>query len=149
MPPPCASCAATRPTQFDLLAIRDKLIRYAKGGAQKHGVHHAEEGVFQYLIDEVFRRDREKRKESGQFHTLRLELDPSTENKEERLAAMEPATTSGIIEFAEHLPPALFQGYNDFDGVPNGHHDDGEDAIQGAFARSGGMPPMMVQERIL
>lgn len=107
-----------------------------------------ESNGFQYLIEEVFNPSRKKRKEAGLYHSLVLELDPSSENKEDRLAGMEPAITSQVIEFAQHLPPALFQAYDDFDGVPNSHHDDGPDAVQGAFARSGGMPPMMVEQRL-
>ena len=104
-----------------------------------------ESNGFQAVIDEVFRPQRAERKAKKQFYSLMLELDPSTGNKEDRLAGLEPALHGGILQLAGHLTPVLDQQIEDFDGIANSHHDDGHDALEGAFARSGGMPPAMSQ----
>ena len=102
-----------------------------------------ESNGFQAVIDEIFRPQREQRKEAGKFWQMLLELDPSTGNKEDRLAGLEPALHGGVLQLATHLPPELDQQIEDFDGIANSHHDDGHDALEGAFARSGGLPPQM------
>ncbi len=102
-----------------------------------------ESNGFQSVIDEVFRPQRQARKEKGQFYALTLSLDPSTGNKEDRLSGLEPALHSSILQIAQHITPVLTQQIEDFDGIADSHHDDGHDALEGAFARSGGMPPQM------
>ena len=102
-----------------------------------------ESNGFQAVIDEVFRPQRAARKELGKFHKLTLELDPSTGNKEDRLSGLEPALHSPILQIAQHVTPVLIQQIEDFDGIANSHKDDGHDALEGAFARSGGLPPQM------
>jgi hypothetical protein len=106
-----------------------------------------ESNAFQALVDEVFRPQRKARQEAipPQFYQLALSLDPSSGNKEERLGALEPAAHSGILQFADHLEPHVFQQFDDFDGIADSHHDDAHDAIEGGWARSGGMPPAMSQ----
>jgi hypothetical protein len=107
-----------------------------------------ESNGFQSLIDDVWRPERTRRRDAERYWQLQLALDASTANKEDRLAAMEAPISAGIVQFAEHLPPEAIAQYDDFDGVPNSHHDDFPDAVEGAFSRSGGSPLSMGTERL-
>lgn len=107
-----------------------------------------ESNGFQSLIDLEFRRQRAERKEAGKFWQLRLELDPSTGNKEDRLAALEAPIAADILQFAEHLDPDVMGEFDEFDGIADSHKDDAHDAIEGAWARSGGSSPSMGTQRI-
>ena len=108
--------------------------------AEKWGLRRAslESNGFQALIDMEFRRQRAERREAGQFWQLQLELDPSTGNKEDRMASLEAPTEGHTLQFAEHLDPEVYGEFDEFDGVPNSHQDGAHDAIEGAYARSGG-----------
>tara|TARA_R110002012_G_scaffold213256_1_gene384376 strand:- start:59 stop:862 length:804 start_codon:yes stop_codon:yes gene_type:complete len=135
---------------FHARAPTSKQIEAAWRLAEKWGLSSIslESDGGQYLVDEIWVPQMEKRRLAKQFYQCTLTLSPARGNKEDRLATMEPVTSSSLIEFGAHLPPLAFQSYDDFDGEPNSHHDDGPDAIQGAYARSGGMPPMMSDTRI-
>lgn len=108
-----------------------------------------ESNGFQALIDQEFRRQREERKAAGQFWQLRLVLDASTGNKEDRLSTLEAPIAGGILQFAEHLDPDVFGEFDEFDGVPNSHQDGAHDAIEGAYARLKGRAPSMEREKRL
>ena len=51
---------------------------------------------------------------------------PSTENKVEVIASIQPDTVNGWIEFDVGLPQEVIEQFGD---LPNGAHDDGPDAI--------------------
>lgn len=94
-----------------------------------------ESNGFQQLLGETFRRQRADRREAGKFWRLEVVEEPSTTNKEERIAGLEPDCHNGWIQFAESLPVEGIQQFGDF---PSGGHDDFPDAVEGAWARMGG-----------
>lgn len=89
---------------------------------------------FQELCAEPFMRQRAERRAAGQWWQLQLESDPSTSNKEERIASLEPEIANGWLAFNESLSSAVFR---QFDHFPTADHDDAPDAIQGASAALG------------
>lgn len=93
-----------------------------------------ESNGFQELCAEPYRRQRNARKESGRWFRLKLESDPSSGNKEDRISTLEPEVTNHWLSFHRGLPAVLFR---QFDAFPNGDHDDGPDAVQGASAALG------------
>lgn len=91
-----------------------------------------ESNGFQAMIDDEFRRQRAEREKAGKFYQLQVDLDASTADKEERIAALEPQITNRWLQFADDIPSEVF---GQFDSFPSGDHDDGPDAIEGAFVR--------------
>lgn len=74
-------------------------------------------------------RQRKERKEQLKFWQVDFERHRARDNKQDRIASLEPATR-GWLYFAEGLSPELFAQFDDF---PAGLHDDGPDAVQGVF----------------
>lgn len=103
-----------------------------------------ESNGFQTLAAEPYRREREARREAGQFWQLQLEEAPSTDNKEARIATMEPDITNGWLLFSTDIPQEVLQQFDEF---PTGEHDDGPDALQAAWLGSGGTPVKMETRR--
>jgi predicted phage terminase large subunit-like protein len=103
-----------------------------------------ESNGFQTLAAEPYRRERDERRESGQFWQLQLQEAPSTDNKEARIATMEPDITNGWLLFEAGIPQEVLQQFDDF---PTGEHDDGPDAIHAAWLGSGGTPVKMETRR--
>ena len=102
-----------------------------------------ESNGFQKLLDNEFRRQRAKREAEGRFFQLALELDPSTTNKEDRIAGLEVSAANGWLLFNSAIPQPVLAQFDDF---PNGDHDDGPDAVEGGVARIGGRGPHMVNQ---
>lgn len=104
--------------------------------AEKWGVRRAsiESNNFQELAAEPFYKQKKERQKDGRYSTLNIDPRPSTENKEERIATLEPEIVNGWILFNTTLPELLFR---QFDAIPNGDTDDGPDAVQGASVELG------------
>lgn len=103
-----------------------------------------ESNGFQDLVAEPFLRQREARRKAGEYWQLELVHETTTTNKEGRIASLEPDISNGWLLFADGLPAEVLQ---QFDSFPSGSHDDGPDAIHGAWADLGGRPPRMAQDR--
>jgi predicted phage terminase large subunit-like protein len=116
---------------YQLVAFWNLVDRWYEHGFRRCSL---ESNGFQALIAEEFRRQREERKKAGKPWQVQVDEEPSTTDKEVRISALEPSVTNGWLQFAEDLPDVLFQ---QFDGFPGGDHDDGPDAVEGAWARSG------------
>jgi len=110
--------------------------------AERWGIRRVslESNGFQSLLGDVFRREREARRATGKFWQVDCHEEPSTDNKEMRIAAMEPDCHNGWIQFAERLPP---EGDGQFGDFPSGAHDDWPDAVEGMWRRLGGSPAQM------
>ena len=102
-----------------------------------------ESNGFQRVIDEFFKPERRRRQASNLFWRLTLTLSPSSTNKEERISGLEPVLHAAVLQLAADIEPALVSQLDDFDADPKTGHDDGPDAVEGAWARSGGIPPGM------
>lgn len=102
-----------------------------------------ESNGFQRLLGREFKRQQAERREAGKFWQVRVDEDTaaSHDNKNERIATLEPPITNRQLQFARTLPPKLFR---EFDGVPTGDHDDGPDAVEGAWRLSNTVRPGMV-----
>ncbi len=92
-----------------------------------------ESNGFQRLFGREFRRQQAWRKHEGQFWQIAVDDDTSTVPKNDRLASLEGPISAGWLQFCDHLPPLLFR---QFDEVPGGDHDDGPDAVEGAWRNS-------------
>jgi len=110
--------------------------------AERWGVRKVslESNGFQALLGETFRREKEERRQKGQFWRVECLEQPSTTNKEERIAALEPDVHNGWIQFAENCPQELFSQFGHF---PGGANDDGPDAVEGCHKGLGGKPIRM------
>lgn len=91
-----------------------------------------ESNGFQKYLDEPFRRERKRRKAAGEFWQLKLDLEPSTTDKEERIGSTEPDIMNGWVVFNRNVPMELRTQYDQF---PNAANDDGPDAVEGGLAR--------------
>jgi hypothetical protein len=107
--------------------------------AERWQIHRVslESNGFQVLLGESFRRERAERKEKGLYWKVDCIEEPSTDNKEMRIAALEPDAHNGWLQFAERLPP---EGEGQFSDFPNGGNDDWPDAVEGLHRRLGGSP---------
>lgn len=88
---------------------------------------------FQRLLGREFRRQQEERRAAGAYWAVATDSDPSTQNKVERIASLEGPLTAKWLQFAEGVPELLFA---QFDAFPDGDHDDGPDAVEGAWRLS-------------
>ena len=106
---------------------------------ERWGIRQAtlESNGFQKLIDEPFQREKKERRERGEFWKVDLLLEPSTTNKEMRIASLEPDCANGWIQFGDRLPP---EGLNQFADFPSAAHDDWPDAVEGVHNQLGGSP---------
>lgn len=95
---------------------------------------------FQGLVAEPYERQCEERKRTGRYWRLDLIEEKETSNKELRLATMEPDVTNGWMMFNTSIAHEVLQ---QFDAFPTGDHDDGMDAIHGAWRSLGGTPVEM------
>ncbi len=96
-----------------------------------------ESNGFQRFVGRDFRQQQEARRKAGRWVGVSVEVDKdarSSTNKEDRIAALESPTTNRWLQFAEHLPPELWR---QFDLFPGCDHDDGPDAVEGAWRLSG------------
>lgn len=95
---------------------------------------------FQKFVSEPYLRQRQERRIAGEFWKLQINGERAKGEKELRIATLEPDTTNGWLLFAEHLQPEVLQ---QFDQFPSADHDDGPDAIHGAWKKCGGRPAEM------
>lgn len=100
------------------------------------------------LADETWPTSRQQRLDKDLWAMAVGHSEPSTGNKESELAALEPATNGGILQFADGLIPEGLAQFDAFDGIANSHHDDFHDAVARGWQRTGGMPPRMGQARV-
>lgn len=99
-----------------------------------------EDNGFQELVARTFPRQRDERRERGEFWQVQLLGETSSENKEERIAAMQPDMANGWLIFSDRLPAEVDEQAAAF---PNGAHDDALDAIERAWTKLGGAPIRM------
>lgn len=97
---------------------------------------------FQGLVAEPYERQCEERRKSGRYWKLDLIEEKESSNKELRLSTMEPDVTNGWMRFNTSIPSEVLQ---QFDAFPTGDHDDGMDAIHGAWRSLGGTPVEMAE----
>lgn len=95
---------------------------------------------FQQLVAEPYQRELDARKAAGQHSRLYLDLQHESENKELRIATLEPDCTNGWLLFNERIGSEVL---GQFDAFPTGDHDDGPDAIERAWKEIGGRPVAM------
>jgi predicted phage terminase large subunit-like protein len=126
-------------------ALHEAIWRYAEA-YELHRVR-IETNGFAVLNIRDLQRQREERKAHGHYWQVDFERHRARENKEARIASLEPAL-KGWISFSNLAPILLAAQLDDF---PTGTHDDGPDALQGAYEalqRLGGyQAPRMVDTR--
>lgn len=83
----------------------------------------------QGLLDEAIEQGREERRKAGKQWNMPTRGYSLSDDKEVRIASMEPDIVNGWIEFADDLPPEVMEQLRDF---PNGAYDDAIDAIERA-----------------
>jgi predicted phage terminase large subunit-like protein len=88
-----------------------------------------ETNCFQQLLLLPIEEERKRRREAGRSWQLPLEEVHHHENKEMRLARLEPLITHGWLRFCRHLPEVFWA---QMEGFPRADHDDGLDALEGA-----------------
>ena len=111
-------------SEFDQLGRKNVRYSYENNG-------------FAALNDEGFERSKHERQHPPRGQQQRpWNLDvvgiPSTDNKNDRILAMEPDLVNGFIEFADTIPQDVLEQFRE---IPSGSHDDGPDAIQRADER--------------
>ncbi len=104
-----------------------------------------ESNGFQDLVAEPFQRQKAERRAANQFWKLVIDEEPSSDNKEGRIATMEPDVSNGWLAFRVGLPVEVDQQLGEF---PTSAHDDAPDVIHGAYRLSGGSPVSMGQTPI-
>jgi predicted phage terminase large subunit-like protein len=126
-------------------ALHEAIWRYAEA-YELHRVR-IETNGFAVLNIRDLERQRSERKSHGHYWQVDFERHRARENKEARIASLEPAL-KGWISFSNLAPILLATQLDDF---PTGTHDDGPDALQGAYEalqRLGGyQAPRMVDTR--
>lgn len=99
-----------------------------------------ESNGFQALVAEPYARQRDARHANGRFWQMILDPRTTTENKEFRIATLEPDCTNGWLLFNTSIGAEALQ---QFDHFPTGDHDDAPDAVQVAWVDLGGRPVSM------
>lgn len=110
--------------------------------AERYGLRRmrVESNGFQVLVSEGLERSRQERIREGRFAGLQIEPEPSTTDKDLRIASMEPDVSAGVLVFSDRVPAEMFA---QFDTFPNADHDDGPDAVHAAWKGSGGSAIVM------
>jgi hypothetical protein len=110
--------------------------------AERFGINRGslESNGFQRYLNSDFKRQRNERREADQYWQLKLSEDPSTQNKAERIGAMEPAVENGWLQFSQLCSPRYLMQWDDFPDTTGDHDLDGPDATEGGYARIGGVP---------
>ena len=90
---------------------------------------------FQGGLADSYKRHKRERAEAGRFDRLILDVQTTTENKEERIAGLEPATANGWITFARGLPEEGMQHFDDFRPSGSSTHDDFADMVERLYSR--------------
>lgn len=88
-----------------------------------------ESNGFAALSGEGFEREARDRETQGRPSVLHVRGVVSTENKEARIARLQPDTVAGFVQFDRGLSAEVLAQFRDF---PGGAHDDGPDAIERA-----------------
>lgn len=99
-------------------------FRYARFSIETNG--------FQALMGRDFRRMAEERRAAGKAWQLAVDEDTSSVPKDQRIATLEPPLANGWLQIGE-IPA---EGLNQFADFPTGDHDDGPDAVEGAWRLS-------------
>ncbi len=95
-----------------------------------------ETNCFQQLLLLPIEEERRRRRDAGRAWQLPLHEVHHHENKEMRLARLEPLMAHGWLRFRRDLPQEFWTQLESF---PHGAHDDGLDAVEGAVALLRGM----------
>ena len=90
---------------------------------------------FQGGLADSYKRHKKERAEAGKFDRLILDVQTTTENKEERIAGLEPATANGWITFGWNLPEEGMQQFDDFRPSGSSTHDDFPDMVERLYSR--------------
>ncbi|MEQ1494477.1 MAG: phage terminase large subunit [Novosphingobium sp.] len=99
-----------------------------------------ESNGFQGLLADSYPKELEDRRASGKFWRMNLVPEPSTDDKDMRIATLEPDVSNGWLQFNESLDRDVL---GQFDSFPTGDHDDGPDAVHAAWRMLGGRPTEM------
>lgn len=104
-----------------------------------------ESNGFQALLANDFARQQRERRAANRYWQLEVRQDPSTTDKNERIASLDVPLSAGWLQVNLALVSAeVLQQFDDF---PGGDHDDGPDAVEGCWARRPGQGPRMVEEK--
>lgn len=90
-----------------------------------------ETNCFQQLLLLPLEEERKRRRDAGRPWRLGLQEVHHHQNKEMRIATLEPLIHNGWLRFSRQLPDAFWAQMEQF---PQGEHDDGLDALEGAVA---------------
>ncbi|MFW6286488.1 MAG: phage terminase large subunit [Candidatus Sumerlaeota bacterium] len=90
-----------------------------------------ETNCFQQLLLLPIEEERKRRRAAGRPWQLPLQQVHHAENKQMRLARLEPLITHGWMRFSRRLPQ---QFWAQLEGFPRAAHDDALDALEGAVA---------------
>jgi predicted phage terminase large subunit-like protein len=104
-----------------------------------------ESNGFQAILGETFAREKEERRGKGMFWKVTCHEEPSTDNKEARISALEPDCHNGWIQFGDRVSQ---EGIGQFGDFPSGAHDDFPDAVEGCHRGLGGNPAQMSNRRL-
>lgn len=106
-----------------------------------------ESNGFQALIGRDFRRIQDERRKQGKSWQIAPQEDPSTLPKDIRIGSLEVPLGHAWLQVSTNIPAEVLAQFNDW---PTADHDDGPDAIEGAWRLSGAMPSAnpMGQNRI-
>lgn len=88
-----------------------------------------EDNGFQRVVADYFERSREARRKADKSADLRLIGETSTDNKESRIASLQPSLWHGHMQIADSISRDVIGQFRDF---PGGSHDDAIDAIERA-----------------
>jgi predicted phage terminase large subunit-like protein len=87
------------------------------------------------LLKVAYRDEMRKRKDQGLWWQIPLRaLEAQTQNKDARIATLEPAVANGWLTFNRALPRVYWEQFVDH---PTGDHDDGPDATENCWRRRG------------
>ena len=115
------------PTSAQEAIAWDLAERWAAPGA---GIVCGLEGNgFQSELAKEHRRTRSERAAAGRFDAMTLHVVTTTENKEARIASMEPAIANRWLQFAHGLPEVGMAMFDDFRADGSATHDDWPDAV--------------------
>ena len=90
-----------------------------------------ETNCFQQLLLLPIEEERERRKKAGRPWQIPIREVHHSQNKEMRIATLEPLVTNGWLRFAHDLPELFWAQLESF---PRGEHDDALDALEAAVS---------------
>lgn len=93
-----------------------------------------------------YRRERDEREKAGTFHRLTLLGKATSNNKEERIGALEVSATNGWLQFADDLPEDCIGQLESWRPDGSADHDDFPDAAAAAVEDLGNAGPEVVSD---